>query len=94
MKYIKKYEQNDYQFNIGDFVKIDTIVKNVKEKVYVVNKRMHLTTRQYYVIDIVNGKVNDDVYSSSWEDESNLRLATSDEIERYEMKNDIDKYNL
>jgi hypothetical protein len=94
MKYIKKYEQNDYQFNIGDFVKIDTLVKNVKEKVYVVNKRMHLTTRQYYVIDIVNGRVDDDVYSSSWEDESNLRLATPDEVERYEMKNDIDKYNL
>lgn len=95
MRYIKTYERF-FSFKVGDLLKVDTLIGDVKNRVYVVETIApdSVSSRnQYYLHDMKGVKSNDE-FSYFWEDEDNLRLATTEEIEEYKIKMDANKYNL
>jgi len=106
MKYLKKFEtvQSDiksFNYNIGDFVLLD--LESIKQTNKIVSvlptdefvkiiKFSPKTSPFIYIIDFpTSGNGDGEFYIT----ENNIkRKATQDDIEKYEIKKDINKYNL
>lgn len=97
MKYIKKFEysNDDETFEIGNYV----ICTNPEYNTHINSKI--LTGVVYKVVDIKN--FGDNVYpniniklegQNVWYSNSRFIHATPEDIEKYEMAQDIKKYNL
>lgn len=95
MKHIKLYEEKGgkkYKYKKNTLVKVDTLIKSTKEKVFVIMHRIMGLNHEnkYGLVDI--DKSNDQ--RTLWEHESNIRKATKDDIAEYEMIMDTKKFNI
>lgn len=86
MKHLKTYENpTPYKFKIGDYIRVDSIIKRIKDHIYIIRDR-------YKNDDINNYKIeNTDDMIDFWEYESNLIPLSKKEIK---LLKDINKYNL
>lgn len=85
MKYIKTYESwfTDDRFKVGDII---TCLRY--------NSFVFLNKNQSYIVTDVDGDlVKVDNYDE-FLNRTRFRLATPEEAEEYELKNDMNKYNL
>lgn len=87
MKYLKTFER----YLIGDKVKLDTLISNYKNRIYIILKRNFNYDdgwSSYYI------ESDDDDKLRFWEYEQNLKRATKKEIEDYQLKIIAKKYNI
>ena len=92
MKYIKTFEgrqAKNYQFKIGDYVKIDTLLLVHKNGYYKIIDRYSDTGLNNYKL-----KSQDDDVLEFWEYESKLKKITAKELKELKIKQDANKYNL
>lgn len=87
MKYLKNFEkyktQYPIKFKVGDYVFCKWYGSAFK--VTKIRKRVGRKPTSYFL---------DGVYSSAIEDEDDLRLATPEEIEEYELRKNVKNFNL
>jgi len=92
MKYLKTFEKNnDFQFNIGEYVKIDTIIKSIKNTFFIIEDRLNdYGSFSYFVTNVTN--LNKKM--SFWEYESSIRKLKPKEKEDLETILIANKYNI
>ena len=87
MKYIKKYENISERFKVGDYVtclRAENFFYLKKNNTYMV------TSTDYDLITVTDG-IGHTIDSLN---RTRFRLATPEEIEKFTLNNDINKYNL
>lgn len=91
MKYLKTFEKEGFQFNIGEYVKIDTIIKSIKNTFFIIEDRLNdYGSFSYFVTNVTN--LNKKL--SFWEYESSIRKLKPKEKEDLETILIANKYNI
>jgi len=89
MKHLKKFENSiKFEFDLYDYVKVDSIIKKTKKSIYRIESRYNPSNSFYYIINILD---NSDRF---WERGKNLRELTNSEKEDLKAYLDSKKYNL
>jgi hypothetical protein len=91
MKYLKRFERKYFLFEVGDKVKLDTLIRDYKNRIYIILQQHFDPTdgwTRYYITS------DDDDKLKFWEYEQNLKKATKKEIEDYQLKIIAKKYNI
>ena len=91
MKHLESYNKSGWmpyirpKFKIGDYVRVDTIIKRIKDSIYIIRERYRQDGINNYRLENIN------VQKQHWEDESNLIPLSKEEVK---LIKDTDKYNL
>lgn len=91
MKYLKKFEKENFLFNIGDKVKLDTLISDYKNRIYIISKK-DIDEGDGWTRYFINSDDEDNLHF--WEYEQNLKKATKKEVEDYQLKIAAKKYNI
>jgi len=100
MKYLKQYESQNKKYKIGDYVLLDD-VPEYGWTIYMYAKILNITIENenrksivYYDLSAISKKTGDLIIIKEIENYVILRKLTSEEIEKFEILLDQNKYNL
>lgn len=85
MKYLKTYEKIEYEFEIGEYVKMYSDYYTTS---FLRVNNINYYNDEFYLIDAINNK------QLGWVNKKYIRHLTHEEIEEVEMKIRAQKYNL
>lgn len=95
MKYLKTFENDELKFEIGDYVVIDNLIppSNYKQKYKNDYEGIIGHIGQICEISLDWYSLNPSAPGGCWKKE-NLRFATPEEIENFELQRDLKNFNL
>ena len=100
MKYLKQYESQNKKYKIGDYVLLDD-VPEYGWTIYMYAEILNITIENenrksivYYDLSAISKKTGDLIIIKEIENYVILRKLTSEEIEKFEILLDQNKYNL
>lgn len=102
MKYLKRFENEEYEYNVGDIVQVKIadydlnndimlIVNNNAGQIINIDDNNHPFI---YKIDYVETFPNSDFSNINVKSSEILRYSTQEEIDEFEIKKNARKYNL